>query len=151
MNTDNTIREKAISWYYNLLTSKQRELHQKYGTPDVIAIYKGEHPTETIKEVASLSTGGGFTGGEWYIEDDIFIRSGNAPVLNTAIANFLSYEENKANAIRIVTCVNNFDDMKTALHNCLTTLETINLLANVSIAETTIKEAKAILDKIDNQ
>lgn len=59
---------------------------------------------------------GEWTKGEWYVEEGFFIRCGNVPVLNTGIANFLTYEENKANAQRIVQAVNGYDKLKAEKH-----------------------------------
>lgn len=118
-----------------------------------------EHPTETIKEeVADLSTG--FTGGKWYLADDRpngWILSSDIIIndKHPVIVVFDKSKEDTANATRIVTCVNNFDALVSALKEVTKEYEyAMKLLAeaggftysenNVSIS------AKAILNRIDN-
>lgn len=71
MKTDNsTIIDKALDWYSKLDIREKfdiiRKIHPDFTgqvTDELkVKMYELEHPTETIKEVADLSTG--FTGGE---------------------------------------------------------------------------------------
>jgi hypothetical protein len=84
---------------------------------------------------------GEFTKGEWYVEDGIFVRCGKVPVLNTGIANFLSYEENRANALRITQAVNAHDGMRSFIE------QVSEMNAGTAIG-TIIKKAKALLNNI---
>jgi hypothetical protein len=118
-----------------------RSKEEIFNNPKLCAeFFGGQHSTDESSV--------GFTKGEWYVEDDIFIRCGKVPVLNTGIANFLTYEENKANAQRIVTAVNNFDAMYAALKDIITEL---NNLEYNPISQNKFHSAKAILNTIDNK
>lgn len=93
------------------------------------------------------------TQGEWYAEDGIFIRSGKEPVMNPGIANFLTYNENEANAAYTVLAVNNLHHLAEALEESVTEMQWVlgmlkkELPGNYSISNT-IEKAKQALSKI---
>lgn len=160
--------DTAVKWFMDLPFEKRIEISDRYypeyaednldlNDEEIVHIFLSEHPTETEtkKEAGALSTGEGFTGGQWYCKDAL--QTDNKDVWESSVfiggAEFVSVygntvKECEANA-RLIT---NAPDMYRVLKKIAFISDNEDKEYPAEIVKKQVyEEAKAILTKIDNQ
>lgn len=168
-NTEVPIRQLANQWWENTVKDAAERVEWKfklcrkyYGDRDytsltgreIEVIYLSQNGiapnTEVKQDAISLHTKG-----EWVLDNsDGMPQVWNCEVSEVSVpGQWIAYvrgdndDTRKANAARIVKCVNAHDELVKALHNCIETMEAINHLQGGKLFPQTLQEAKEALKK----
>ena len=139
------------TWWKGLNEEEQTKLCQKHfqGIPveslmerSIKVMFHYENPETTTNTV---------TGGEWEVRGELKdeIYAGYEPKIRIAKMDGASNEQ-RANANRIVNCVNNFDSLVSALKDCVDMINNNCDWTKFNREENrTVEEAKQLLNKIN--